>query len=313
MIRFLLHRVAMTVPLILLVALFIFSLLNLAGGDPAAVIAGEGASAEKIEALRTALGLNEPFLVRFGSWLLGLAQGDLGTSLFTRKPVTELIAQRLEPTFSLALLTLVFSVLIAVPLGVIAAWKAGSWVDHLTTGVSVVGFSVPVFVTSYAAIYLFALTLGWLPVQGYTPLAKGLWPFLSHLILPAAMLSISYVGLVARITRSAMVEVLGQDYIRTAAAKGVSEPEILLRHGLKNAGVPIVTAIGLGFAFLVGGVVVTETVFGIPGLGRLTVDAIARRDYPVIQGVILVISGLYVLINLVVDLSYALLDPRIRQ
>lgn len=312
MIRYLLRRTALTIPLVLTVAFFVFSLLHLSGGDPAAIIAGDGASPERIAAIRRALGLDRPFLDQFGLWLWALLQGDLGQSLFAGKPVADLILQRLEPSLSIAVATLVLSVAIAIPLGVVAAWKAGSWSDHLTVALSVAGFSVPVFVTSYAAIYLFSLTLGWLPVQGFKPISAGIGPFLRHIILPSAMLSISYVGLVSRITRSAMIDVLGRDYIRTAAAKGVSQPAILGRHALKNAAVPIVTAVGLGFAFLVGGVVVTETVFGIPGLGRLTVDAIARRDYPVVQGVILVISCVYILVNLLVDLSYALFDPRIR-
>jgi peptide/nickel transport system permease protein len=208
--------------------------------------------------------------------------------------------------------TLVLAIGIAVPLGVAAAWKAGSWIDRLVMAFAVFGFSVPVFVISYLLAYVFALELDWLPVQGYTPISRGLWPWLQNLILPSIALGTVYIALIARITRATMLEVLAQDYIKTANAKGVGERGILFVHALKNASVPIVTVIGLGIALLIGGAVVTESVFVIPGLGRLTVDAILRRDYPVIQGVVLLFSFAYVLVNLGIDLSYMLLDPRIR-
>jgi len=203
-------------------------------------------------------------------------------------------------------------VLLAVPLGVIAAWRVGSWIDRFVMGFAVFGFSVPGFVIGYALIWLFAIELGWLPVQGYTPLAKGLWPWLSNIILPSVTLALAYMALIARITRASMLETLNQDYIRTAHAKGLATNDVLIGHALRNAAVPIVTVIGIGVALLIGGVVVTESVFAIPGLGRLTVDAILRRDYPVIQGIILVFSGAYVAVNLVVDMLYTVLDPRIR-
>ncbi len=294
------------------VALFVFSLLFLTPGDPAAIIAGDVATADDIQRIRAKLGLNEPFLVQFGGWVGRLLHGDLGTSIFTNLPVTTLIGQRLQPTVSLTLLTLVVAVLIAVPVGVVAAAKAGTWTDRLVMGFSVLAFSVPVFVLAYLLIGLFSIRLEWLPVQGYRPLREGLWPWLSHLILPSVALGTVYVAFIARITRAAMLDVLAQDYIRTANAKGLAPRAVLTRHALKNAGVPIITVIGIGIALLISGAIVTETVFAIPGIGRLTVDAILRRDYPIIQGVILLFSGVYVVINLLVDLSYRFFDPRIR-
>jgi peptide/nickel transport system permease protein len=295
-----------------IVALFVFSLLYIAPGDPAAVIAGDQASPADVEKIRQGLGLDRPFLVRFGGWFWGILQGDLGTSIFTGLPVTALIGQRIEPTLSLMVLTIVLSVTVAVPLGVIAAWKAGTVIDRLVMAFAVLGFSIPVFVVGYLLAYVFALELDWLPVQGYTPIGKGLWPWFENLILPSLTLGCVYIALIARITRASMLEVLQQDYVRTARAKGVGQPTILFVHALKNAAVPIVTVIGIGVALLIGGAVVTESVFAIPGLGRLTVDAILRRDYPVIQGVVLLFSFVYVLINLAIDLVYTLIDPRIR-
>ncbi len=294
------------------VALVVFSLLYLTPGDPAAILAGDAATNDDIRRIREKLGLDEPFLVRFGGWVGRLLHGDLGISIFTNLPVTHLIAQRIEPTLSLTLCTLLVSVLVAVPLGVIAAAKAGTWADRMVMAFSVLGFSVPVFVLAYILILVFSIELEWLPVQGYRPLDEGLWEWARHLILPSAALGTVYMALIARITRAAMLDVLSQDYIRTAQAKGLAPGGVLVGHALKNAAVPIVTVIGIGIALLIGGAIVTETVFAIPGIGRLTVDAILRRDYPIIQGVILIFSGAYVLINLAVDLSYMFLDPRIR-
>lgn len=312
MLAFIVRRIIATIPVMAFVALFVFSLLYIAPGDPAAVIAGDQASPADVERIRESLGLDRPYLVRFGEWSWRVLQGDLGTSIFTSLPVTQLIAQRIEPTLSLMVLTLIFAVIVAVPMGVIAAWKAGSVIDRGVMAFAVFGFSVPVFVVGYLLAYVFALNLQWLPVQGYTPLSNGVWPWLRNLILPAVTLGMVYIALIARITRATMLEVLQQDYVRTAQAKGVSSRDLLFLHSLKNASVPIVTVIGIGIALLIGGAVVTESVFAIPGLGRLTVDAILRRDYPVIQGVVLMFSMVYVLVNLLIDLSYTLLDPRIR-
>ncbi len=307
------RRALATVPVMALVALFVFSLLYIAPGDPAAIIAGDQASAEDIAHIRASLGLDRPFLVRFGEWVWQVLHGDFGTSIFANLSVAHMIGQRVEPTLSLMALTLVFSVIVAVPLGVLAAARAGGWLDRLMMLFAVMGFSVPVFVVGYLLAFVFALQLEWLPVQGYTPLAQGVSPWLRNLVLPVIALGTIYVALIARVTRAAMLEVLGQDYIRTARAKGLGLAPILFLHALKNAAVPIVTVIGLGVALLIGGAVVTESVFAIPGIGRLVVDAILRRDYPVIQGVTLLFSLVYVLVNLIVDLLYTLLDPRIRQ
>ena len=312
MLSYILRRILSTLPVMGIVAMFVFSLLYITPGDPAAVIAGDQASPADVERIRQGLGLDRPFLVQFGTWLWGILHGDLGTSIFTNLPVTSLIAQRIEPTLSLMAITLVLTILIAVPLGVVAAWKAGSWVDRTIMGFAVFAFSLPVFVVGYVLAYVFALQFEWLPVQGYTPLAQGLWPWLQNLILPAIALGTVYIALIARITRASMLEVLQQDYIRTARAKGLDQRSILFVHALKNAAVPIVTVIGIGVALLIGGAVVTESVFAIPGLGRLTIDAILRRDYPVIQGIVLLFSFLYVLVNLLVDVTYTLVDPRIR-
>jgi peptide/nickel transport system permease protein len=312
MLSYLIRRVLATIPVIGMVAFFVFSLLYLTPGDPAAVIAGDIATVEDIERIREKLGLNEPFWTRFGTWAWAVLHGDLGISIFTNLPVTRLIAQRVEPTLSLAICTLIVAVLVAVPLGVVGAWKAGKFVDRLVMLFSVLGFSIPVFVLAYLLIYLFAIELDWLPVQGYTPIRDGFWAWLSHLILPSIALGTIYIALIARITRATMLDVLAQDYVRTAHAKGLAPNAVLMQHALKNAAVPIVTVIGLGIALLIGGVVVTESVFTIPGLGRLTVDAVLARDYPTIQAVILLFSFVYVLINLLVDVAYTLFDPRIR-
>jgi peptide/nickel transport system permease protein len=312
MLAFIVRRIIATIPVMGFVALFVFSLLYIAPGDPAAVIAGDQASPADVERIRAGLGLDRPYLVRFAEWLFRVLQGDLGTSIFTSLPVTQLIAQRIEPTVSLMVVTLFFAILIAVPMGVVAAWKANTWIDRVAMAFAVFGFSVPVFVVGYLLAYIFALKLDWFPVQGYTPLSAGFGPWLENLVLPSVTLGMVYIALIARITRASMLEVLQQDYIRTARSKGVAQPSILFIHALKNAAIPVVTVIGIGIALLIGGAVVTESVFAIPGLGRLTVDAILRRDYPVIQGVVLMFSFVYVVINLVVDIIYTLLDPRIR-
>ena len=295
------------------VAFFVFSLLYLTPGDPAAVIAGDAATSDDIKRIRANLGLDEPFLVRFGGWVWALLQGDLGVSIFTNLPVTHLIGQRVEPTLALTLCTLLVSVPVAVPLGVLAAARAGSWSDRAVMAFSVLGFSLPVFVFAYILITVFSIELRWLPVQGYRNFAENsFWDWLRHLILPSIALGTVYIALIARITRASMLDVLAQDYIRTAQAKGLAPAPVLVGHALKNAAIPIMTIIGIGIALLISGAIVTETVFAIPGIGRLTVDAILRRDYPVIQGVTLLFSAIYVVINLLVDLSYMLFDPRIR-
>ena len=316
MLQFLLRRILAVLPVLFVVSLVVFLILRLAPGDPAAVIAGNSATNEDIAKIQVQLGLDRSIPVQYGIWMGNVFQGDLGFSYYLNKPVTELIAQRVEPTLSLAFGTVILALLIAVPLGTVAAWRMGGWLDRLLSGFSVAGFSVPVFVIGYLLIYLFAIRLEWLPVQGYKsisgPSAAGPWAWMRQLILPWMTLAMIYVALIARVTRASVSEALTEDYIRTARAKGISETAVLLRHALSNAAVPIVTVVGIGIALLIGGVVVTETVYAIPGLGSLTVDAVLNRDFPVIQGLVLLFSVSYVLINLLVDLSYLVLDPRIR-
>jgi peptide/nickel transport system permease protein len=312
MLRYLLQRLLATIPVLLVVAVSVFLLLRLTPGDPAAIIAGDNASDEQIERIRAGLGLGQPLAAQFVLWAGKVLRGDLGESFFFKKTVAQLIGQRLQPTVALSLCTLFLSVLVAVPLGVLAALRHGSWLDRLLMGFATLGFSIPVFVLGYLLTWLVSLKLGWLPVQGYRRLQEGFWPFVRHLVLPCVTLSVIYSPLIARVTRASVSEALTEDYVRTARAKGLPEWRVLLRHALPNAAVPIVTVIGVGLGLLLGGVVVTESVFSIPGLGRLTVEAVLARDFPTIQGLILLSSVAYVLLNLLVDLSYPLLDPRIR-
>jgi peptide/nickel transport system permease protein len=306
------RRLLATIPVMAVVAVVVFSLLRLAAGDPAAIIAGDNATSQDVAAIRARLGLDRPLVEQFTIWVGRVLRGDFGESFFFKKQVSELILDRVEPTLALSMCTLVLTIALAVPLGVLAAWRRGSWIDRSVMGFSVLGFSVPVFVIGYVLIYVFAIELAWLPVQGYQRIGDGIGGFLERLVLPSITLAVVFVALIARITRASVLEVLNADHVRTARAKGLGELPVLLRHVLRNAAVPIVTVIGIGIAVLIGGVVVTESVYGIPGLGRLTVDAVLARDYPTVQAVILVFSVVYVLINLLVDLSYTVLDPRIR-
>ena len=312
MLPLILNRILSTFVVMGVVAVFVFGMLHFSPGDPAAIIAGDLATNADIALIREKLGLNLPLHQQFGRWIASVLTGDLGHSIFSDLPVADLIAQRVEPTLALTVTTMLFSVLIAVPLGILAAWRAGSLVDRAVMGFAVLGFSMPVFVFAYILIWLFAAKLKLLPVMGYTSIFDDPAQFFRNIIMPTAALGVTYIALIARITRASMLEAIQQDYIRTAHAKGLSIAPILFRHALRNASIPIVTTIGIGVALLIGGVVVTESVFAIPGLGRLTVDAILHRDYPVIQGVILIFSGVYVLINLIIDITYTLLDPRIR-
>lgn len=312
MLGYVLRRLAATVPVLVLVALLVFFLLRLTPGDPAILIAGDQATTAQIAEIREKLGFDRPLAEQLLTYAGQLARGDLGASIFSGMAVTQLIAMRVEPTAMLALVAIVLALIIAVPLGTLAAVRAGSAFDRAVMAFAMLGFSSPVFVIAFLLVYVFALGLGWFPTQGYVPLAKGLGPCLNSLALPGLTLALLYAALIARITRASLLEVLAEDYMRTARAKGLMPARVVLRHALKNAAIPIVTVVGVGIAALLGGVVVTETVFNIPGLGRLTTDAILRRDYPVVQGLILVFSALYVLINLLVDLSYVLFDPRVQ-
>lgn len=312
MARFLVLRLLATIPVMGVVALVVFLLVRLDRGKAAAQLAGDNATPDIIARINAQLGLDRPLWEQFVSWILELLQGDLGRSIQSKIPVAKLIGDRMEPTLSLAATTLIFSVIIAVPMGVIAAWQHGRWSDRLIMLFSVIGFSVPVFVLGYVLILAFPASLGWFHVQGFQSIFDSVGGFFGRITLPTLALSVIYIALVARITRASMLESLGQDYIRTAYAKGATTKSVLIRHALRNAAVPIVSVIGIGLVLLIGGVVVTETVFNIPGIGRLTVEAILGADYPIIQGVLLVFSAVYVLINLLIDVLYTLLDPRIR-
>jgi peptide/nickel transport system permease protein len=312
MLGYIIRRILAVIPVMVIVAVFVFLLLRLTPGDPAAILAGDMATPAQLEKIRESLGLADPIHVQFINWVSRLMQGDLGTSLISSTSVTGMIADRIWPTLQIGTMTIILSVLIAVPMGVIAAWRHRSWIDYAVMTFSVLGFSVPVFVTGYILIQIFSIELRWLPVQGYASPSEGIGAFLSRAILPCITLATIYVALIARMTRASLLEVLGEDYVRTARAKGVKEKYVLFRHALRNAAVPILTIIGTGFALLISGVVVTESVFNIPGIGRLTVDAILARDYPVIQAMILLTSAIYVFVNLLIDISYSLIDPRIR-
>lgn len=312
MLPYVLKRILYSVPVMIVVAVLVFALLRLTPGDPAAVLAGNDATGEQLAQIRERLGLDEPILVQLLTWFRSILAGDLGVSLLSGVPVTRMIGERIGPTLALATGTLLVTILVAIPMGIVAARRPGGVLDRAVMALSVLGFSVPIFVSGYVLIYLLALKLGLLPVQGYRSPAEGFWPFAQRLIMPVMALSGVYIALVARITRSSIIEVLGEDYIRTARAKGAPEFRILLLHALRNAAVPIVTIIGIGVASLITGVVVTESVFNLPGLGRLVVEAVLARDYPVIQGLILLFSFTYILINLVVDILYTVFDPRIR-
>ncbi|MER9026575.1 ABC transporter permease [Mesorhizobium sp. M0815] len=312
MAAYIIRRMVSTVAVMAMVGIFVFLLLRWAPGDPAAIIAGDTATPQMIVGIREKLGLNDPMPVQFIHWVRDMLGGDFGSSIFAGRPVLDLISQRLEPTLSLSILTMILSVTVGVSFGILAAWRSAGLVDRLLAAFSALGYSVPVFVVGYFLIYFFAIRTHWLPVQGYVPIDDGLGPWFVHLVLPTVALGLAYIAFIARVTRASMLEVLSEDYMRTAAAKGASSYAMLFHHALKNAGVPILTVIGISFAYLIGGVVLTETVFNIPGIGRLVVDAINNRDYPIIQSVLILTSGLYVLINLTVDLAYTLIDPRIR-
>jgi len=312
MLGYIVQRILAAIPVMGFVALFVFLLLRLTPGDPAAIIAGDTATPAQLAAIRERLGLTDPIHIQFFNWIGDLLRGDFGVSIISGQPVITMIAGRLEPTISLALTTITLSIIIAVPLGVIAAWKQGTIIDRLVMAISVVGFSVPIFVIGYVMIQIFSMQLGWLPVQGFRSITEGVGPFAQRILLPTLSLTLLYIALIARITRTSMLEILNEDYVRTAHAKGLTETRVLMRHALRNCAVPIVTVIGIGFALIISGVVVTESVFNLPGVGRLTVDAVLARDYPVIQAVILLASLVYVVVNLLIDIAYVFLDPRIR-
>jgi peptide/nickel transport system permease protein len=309
---FIARRILATIPVMAVVAVFVFLMLRLSPTDPAAMIAGDYASSEQIAKIRTQLGLDRPIYVQFVEWLGQILRGNLGVSIFSNLPVTTLIAQRIEPTLMLAISSIIFSIVVAVPLGVLAAWKAGSWIDRLVMLFAVAAFSFPVFVLAYVLIFEFSIAWRIFPTQGYRSPFVDLPGFLHHIALPTFTISTIFIALITRITRASVIEVLGEDYIRTARAKGQIERRVLFRHALRNAAVPIVTVIGLSLVILIGNAIVTESVFNIPGVGRLVVDAVLKRDYPVIQGLVIALSFTYIIVNLIIDIVYAMLDPRIR-
>jgi peptide/nickel transport system permease protein len=311
MMRFIAYRSLAAIPVIGIVSVVVFLFLRLAG-DPVAAMLGEDATAERIAEVRRALGLDRSIVEQFGLWLWHVLQGDFGLSIVTRQPVSQMIGERLEATLSLALTTIVLSIVVAIPLGLCAARFRGSWIDRLITLACVGGFSVPTFVVGYLIVWLFSIRLPLLPAQGYASLQQGFGPWLLHLVAPTLAMSTVFIVLIARITRAGAIEILGQDYVRTARAIGASEPRVLTRFVLRNAAAPIVTIIGVGIGVVLTGVVVTESVFNLPGLGRLTIEAVLARDFPVVQAMIILFSFTYVLVNLTVDVVYSLLDPRIR-
>ncbi len=312
MLRYTLRRLLLTIPVMLLVATAVFLLLRIVPGDPAGVILGSDATEERRLELRRQLGLEDPLPLQYVNWLSRIARGDLGQSIFLNQPVTSALLERVQPTLLLTLLASFVSIAIGLPTGIIAARWRGSWLDIALMGVAIMGASIPTFWMGLNLILIFAVFLGWFPVAGYEPLEKGLWESLRYMILPAFTLGLASSALLARITRSMMLDVLGQDYVRTARAKGLAERWVVLRHALKNAFIPILTTIGIIIASLLGGAVITEQIFNLPGIGRLLILAIGRRDFPVVQGTVLVIAAVYVLINLLIDLLYSFLDPRIR-
>jgi len=312
MLAYVLRRVLLAVPVMFVVAAGVFLLLYLTPGDPVAVILGPDASPQQAQELRQRLGLDRPVPVQILRWFGRLLHGDLGQSIYLNRPVTQTLLERAEPTLMLTLLATLFAILVGLPIGIISATRAGGWADLGAMLVALGGISMPSFWVGLNLIFVFAVTLGALPVAGYQPLSKGLWENLRYLILPAVTLGFAQAALLARMSRSLMLDVLREDYVRTARSKGVGERTVVLYHALRNVMVPLVTVMGLTFAILMGGAVITEQVFNIPGIGRLLVQSVLRRDYPVVQGIVLVIAFNYVVINLCVDILYGLFDPRVR-
>jgi peptide/nickel transport system permease protein len=307
-----LRRIAASIPVLLLVTLISFSMMHLVPGDPAAAIAGAGATNAEIDAIRTQLGLDQPFLVQLATWYGGLLQGDLGRSILLNRPVWQAIVERLPITLPLALFALLLTLLIGIPAGIIAALRANTWVDQAVTGLAMLGVSVPSFWLALMLIVLFGVHLEWLPTGGFVPFSEDPVAWARSMVLPSISLALLQIGLLARITRGTMLEVLRQDYVRTARAKGLPGWMVIGKHALKNVMVPVVTVIGISFGLLLSGSIVIETVYGMPGIGRLIANAIFGRDYPVIQGGLLLTGTMLVLLNLVVDLLYAVIDPRVR-
>ena len=312
MTRYLLSRVMGMLVVMALVAVIVFVLTRAASGDPVTVLLGDQATAEDIVRVQKEYGLDKPLPVQFGYWLKELAHGNLGDSIFLQRPVTQALWERAEPTTLLALLAVAIAALIGVPCGIVSAVFRGRWIDQLFTGFAMLGASIPSFWFGLVLMQIFAVSMGWFPVSGYGDPGASFFERLHYLVLPSVVLGVLNSALIIRFTRASMLDVLGEDYVRTARAKGLSENVVILKHALRNALVSIVTVLGLTVALMIGGAVVTETVFGLPGVGNLVVSAVLRRDYPVIQGALLVIAMIYVVINFLTDLLYMLVDPRVK-
>jgi len=312
MARYLLARLGGMLLVMSIVAVFVFVLTRAAPGDPIAVLLGDQATAADIARVQKVYGLDRPLPVQFGYWLRELAHGNLGESIFLQRPVTQALWERAEPTALLSLMAVAIAAGIGVPCGIVSAVYRGRWLDQAFTGFAMLGASVPSFWFGLVLMQIFAVGLGWFPVSGYGEPGASLAARLHTLVLPATVLGVLNSALIIRFTRASMLDVLGEDYVRTARAKGLGEPTVVLKHALRNALVPIVTVIGLTVALMIGGAVVTETVFGLPGVGNLVVSAVTRRDYPVIQGALLVVAAIYVLINFGIDLLYTVVDPRVK-
>ena len=310
--RFIASRLAGMLIVMSIVAVLVFILTRAAPGDPVAVLLGDQATAEDIAKVRVEYGLDKPLPVQFGYWLREVLQGNLGQSIFLQRPVTQALAERAEPTVLLALMAVAIASIIGVPCGVVSAVFRGRWIDQVFTAIAMLGASIPSFWLGLVLMQMFAVSLGWFPVSGYGEPGAPLAERLHALVLPATVLGLLNSALIIRFTRASMLDVLGEDYVRTARSKGLPEGTVVLKHALRNALVPVVTVIGLTAALMIGGAVVTETVFGLPGVGNLVVSAVLRRDYPVIQGALLVIAAVYVLINFAIDMLYRAVDPRVK-
>ncbi len=313
MFSFIMRRAVVTIPVMLIVATSVFLMLKLTPGDPAGIILGPDATEERRQELRDDLGLNDPLAIQYSRWIGDAVRGDLGDSLFLNQSVLSSLAERAQPTMLLTLLAMIVAVGLGMPIGIIAARKRGRWIDVGAMAIAIVGISMPTFWLGLNLILIFAVKLRWLPVAGYVPLQEGLWDSLKYLILPSLTLGVAQAALIARMTRSMMLDVLNTDYVRTARAKGMGEYRVVTVHALRNALLPLLNVIGLAFAALLGGAVVTEQIFNIPGVGRLLIQAVGRRDVPLVQGTVLVIAAIYVFVNLAVDVASAILDPRIRK
>ena len=309
---FILKRVLALLPILFIVSIVVFLVIHLTPGDPATAMLGDTATEEQVKELRDQLGLNDPIHEQYVHWISGVFQGDFGYSYFMKQPVMDTIISHLGPTVSLAILAQIMAILIGIPLGIIAATRRGSATDHSLMGVALLGMSVPSFLLGLFLVLVFAVKLRWLPVGGYEPLSEGLLLHLKYLIMPAIALGSMQIALTARMTRSSLLEVLNTNFIKAARSKGVKERHVIYRHALRNAFLPILTVLGQTFGVLITGAVVVETIFNIPGIGQLIINSVGRRDYSIIQGVVLFVTFTYVFINLVIDLLYGVIDPRVR-